>query len=212
MESIPKKSGIYQIRNLVNGKVYVGSAVNLHIRRKTHLYDLRHQKHPNQKLQRAYNKYGEKSFIFEIIEIIEDKSKLVEREQFYIDNLNVIKEGYNICPIAGSQLGAKRSEESKKRMSEAQRRNSHLASIRTKEYCKTHRIGIPLSDKHKNAISKGLTGRNGWGRKVICIETGIEYKSIALAHRETGFGKSGIRECCDGKKETNCGFHWKYVD
>ena len=69
MGDIPRKSGIYQIRNLVNGKVYVGSAVNLQHRRREHRSDLRNGNHHSIKLQRAYNKYGESSFAFEILEI-----------------------------------------------------------------------------------------------------------------------------------------------
>lgn len=48
MESIPKKSGIYQIRTLVNGKIYVGSSVNLRARRNRHFSNLRRNEHPNQ--------------------------------------------------------------------------------------------------------------------------------------------------------------------
>ena len=58
MESIPKKSGIYQIRNLVNGKIYVGSSVNLETRKTPHYWELENNRHNNQHLQRAYNKYG----------------------------------------------------------------------------------------------------------------------------------------------------------
>ena len=47
MESIPKKSGIYQIRNLVNGKIYVGSAVNLRARMQSHFGELKNNKHNN---------------------------------------------------------------------------------------------------------------------------------------------------------------------
>ena len=99
MESIPKKSGIYQIRNLVNGKVYVGSAVNLRARMQSHFGELKNNKHNNRHLQRAYDKYGLDKFVFEVLEYVE-KDMLLEREQYYIDTLNVVNEGYNICPIA----------------------------------------------------------------------------------------------------------------
>ena len=99
MESIPKKSGIYQIRNLVNGKIYVGSSINLRKRLKDHFRDLRNNRHVNQHLQKAYNKYGLDKFVFEVLEYVE-KDMLLEREQYYIDTLNVVNEGYNIRPIA----------------------------------------------------------------------------------------------------------------
>ena len=92
MESIPKKSGIYQIRNLVNGKVYVGSAVNLRARMQSHFGELKNNKHNNRHLQRAYDKYGLDKFVFEVLEYVE-KDMLLEREQYYIDTLNVVNEG-----------------------------------------------------------------------------------------------------------------------
>ena len=105
MESIPKKSGIYQIRNLVNGKIYIGSAVNLRKRMHKHSSNLRHNKHCNIKLQNAYNKYGKDNLVFEVVELVPNKEQLLDREQYYIDTLNTVNEGYNICPIAGNTMG-----------------------------------------------------------------------------------------------------------
>lgn len=103
MESIPKKSGIYQIRNLVNGKVYVGSTVNLHRRALAHFNKLQHHNHHSIKLQRAYNKYGLDKLTFEVLEYVEEEN-LLEREQYYIDTLEAVSNGYNINPIAGALM------------------------------------------------------------------------------------------------------------
>jgi group I intron endonuclease len=61
---------------------------------------------------------GISSFVFEIVEIVEDKNNLLIREQFYLDNLkpwdpNI---GYNICKFAGSWLGNKHSEKTKQKL------------------------------------------------------------------------------------------------
>ena len=64
--------GIYQIKNLVNGKIYIGSSVDLKRRRKHHFVDLRRNVHHCKYLQRAWNKYGETKFKFEILEIVEE--------------------------------------------------------------------------------------------------------------------------------------------
>ena len=65
---LKNKSGIYQIRNLVNNKIYVGSSNNLY-RRKTyeHFRELRLNKHHNKYLQNSYNCHGEENFVFEVI-------------------------------------------------------------------------------------------------------------------------------------------------
>lgn len=51
-----------------------------------------------------------------MIELVEDKSKLIEREQFYLDTL---KPRYNCNLVAGSPLGVKHTEESRLNMSKA---------------------------------------------------------------------------------------------
>ena len=80
---------IYQIRNLINGKVYVGQTVNESRRKANHLFLLRMNKHHSIKLQNAYNKYGEKNFIFEILEEC-SKEELNDRELYYIQKKTVI--------------------------------------------------------------------------------------------------------------------------
>lgn len=65
-------SGIYQIRNKVNGKVYIGSSVRVEQRISTHKRHLLLNKHSNQKLQLAYNKYGIDNFEYSVLEYICD--------------------------------------------------------------------------------------------------------------------------------------------
>ena len=107
-------SAIYNIRNLVNNKIYIGSSVNLRIHWNIHKKELLQNKHHSILLQRSYNKYGKDNFTFEILEYVKDKSKLIEREQVWID---FFKPEYNICKIAGSALGYKHTEKSKLKMS-----------------------------------------------------------------------------------------------
>ena len=114
-----KQSGVYQIRNIVNNKVYIGSAVDLDRRKREHFNKLSKGKHCNPKLQNAYNKYGHDNFIFEVVEQVDNKEYLIEREQFYIDKFNVVQEGYNICMIAGNTLGVIPSKESRDKMSKS---------------------------------------------------------------------------------------------
>lgn len=105
------KSGIYKIINLANGKFYIGSAIDLNHRWKTHIWLLERQKHRNKYLQSAWNLYGSECFNFEIIETC-CKEFLLVREQFYIDITNCCDRniGYNLYKIAGSPQGHSRSE------------------------------------------------------------------------------------------------------
>jgi group I intron endonuclease len=83
--------GIYRIKNLVNGKIYYGSSKDIKKRWRTHKNKLNNGKHHNSPLLNAWNKYGEENFIFEIIELCDEKI-LLEREQYYLD----LKPEYNI--------------------------------------------------------------------------------------------------------------------
>jgi group I intron endonuclease len=103
---------IYIIENLINHKVYIGSALNFRCRRNVHISKLNHEQHPNIHLQNAWNKYGKERFVFWIIEKVLDKSKLITREQFYLDLFQGYKYGlYNKCLKAGNSLGVKHSAE-----------------------------------------------------------------------------------------------------
>jgi group I intron endonuclease len=91
-------SGIYQIRNLINGKLYIGSSANIKNRWSRHKSDLSHNRHRNPKLQNAWNKYGKDNFVFEVI-IKCPEEFLLLNEQIYI-TANV--DGYNILKDAQS--------------------------------------------------------------------------------------------------------------
>lgn len=118
-------SGIYQILNTVNNKRYIGSSVNIKKRWWEHRNQLRNNKHHSVTLQRAFNKYGEEAFKFEVLQLVDDPNHLLAYEQSFLDYFKSYKKelGYNVCSIAGNTLGRKHSEESKHKMSEA-RRNS----------------------------------------------------------------------------------------
>lgn len=114
-------SGIYQIKNIINNKYYVGSAVDLNKRWKSHKYALDKGIHHNSILQNAWNKYGEKSFNFVLIENV-GKENLISKEQYYLDTL---KPEYNICSIAGSPAGRRLSTNTKLKLSIANTGEKH---------------------------------------------------------------------------------------
>lgn len=91
-----QKGVVYAIINSVNNKRYVGSTFNIKERWKYHSYLLKKGKHHSIALQRAYNKYGENAFRFEVLENDIEIRNLIKREQFYIDE----KSEYNSMKIA----------------------------------------------------------------------------------------------------------------
>ena len=90
-----KITGIYMIRNLKNGKVYIGQSVDIRSRWYKHKNDLRKKSHRNIKLQNAWNKYGEENFSFEVV-LTCSKEELNSNEKYYVTKYNSYKEGYNM--------------------------------------------------------------------------------------------------------------------
>ena len=80
-------SVIYNIKNLSNGKIYIGSTKHFTVRKNAHFRNLLKNKHPNKHLQSAFN-ISPESFIMEIVEKVESKNyqMLLEREQYHIDH------------------------------------------------------------------------------------------------------------------------------
>jgi hypothetical protein len=60
--------GIYQIRNLTNGKVFVGAALNLPGILTSNRVQLGAGSHPNKKLQAEWNEFGRERFVFEVVD------------------------------------------------------------------------------------------------------------------------------------------------
>ena len=99
------KSGIYCWKNNLNGKTYVGSAINLSKRINSY-YNIIESNKKLRPIELALSKYGFENFTLEILEYCEEENVMV-REQFFIDLL--IPE-YNVLKHAYSLLGFKHSE------------------------------------------------------------------------------------------------------
>lgn len=113
---IPDASGIYKITCKANKRIYIGSAVNLRRRKNGHWHTLRKNKHHSLHLQRAWNKYSEQAFTFEVLELVLPIS-LTAREQYWLNKLKPFgRKGFNGSREAGSPLGMKRSPEAREKM------------------------------------------------------------------------------------------------
>lgn len=132
-------SGIYAITNTGNGKRYIGSAVDIKKRWARHRAELKKGAHHSSKLQRAWDKHGVDSFVFEVIERV-FTADLIAREQAWIDLYESCAKGYNSRPTAGSMFG-------------------HRHSKKTVELCRAAKIGVKFTDEHKAKLSAWQFGR-----------------------------------------------------
>ena len=89
-----KEVGIYAIKNLQNSKMYVGQSVNIVVRWRDHLKKLRANTHIAKYLQRSFDKYGENSFVFGVIEYC-NREELNEKEYYWVNFYDTYNKGYN---------------------------------------------------------------------------------------------------------------------
>ena len=146
---------IYQIKNIVNGKFYIGKTEKtIKYRFSTHMSA---GKNPKDYFHNAVKKYGRENFKIEIVKYVYDDDDINELEKHYIGwlkpqyNLKEGGEGGRHTPQTIDKLkNWKKTEEHKKKLSEG-------------------RMGVkPLITPERNEkISKKLKGRNNWskGRK-----------------------------------------------
>lgn len=170
-------SGIYEIVNLVNGKRYIGSAVNIPNRWRQHRCELGKERH-NPILQSAWRKYGEKNFEFRIIEMVPDKIQLIVREQHYLD---LLKPAYNCAPIAGSRLGAKMSPESRLLVGNASKRVWSDPDYRAK--MSARQMGKKIPPEQRAKISAANTGRKLSSEHVAKIAANNSARNRSAEHR-----------------------------
>lgn len=118
------KTGVYEILNTITKERYVGSASRIgksnslsgfYVRFEKHKSLLKSNKHYNIHLQRAYNKYGENNFNFNVLSICPPEY-CIKLEQWFLDNL---KPEYNIRKIADSNKGIKFTAEHKEKLSKS---------------------------------------------------------------------------------------------
>ena len=233
-------SGIYQIRNLTNNKIYIGSARDLKARWRLHKTQLNSNSHHSSYLQNAYNKYEKDNFVFEILFTCSE-DYLIRIEQYHINNY---KPKYNICQVAGSCLGVKRSDETKAKisslkiglrhsnetkakLSKVKQGTTHSAITRQKlsilskgrkhtpeaiQKMRVAQLGKVLSTSHLENVRKS---REKIMRSVIQYDPVSmiiinEYISMKSAEQLTGIYASNISACVRGLVKTAGKFIWKY--
>lgn len=169
---------IYAIINIVDDKYYIGQASDKILRWREHRKSLRGFYHHSILLQRAWCKHGEANFIFVVLEVLNDITKLNEREIYWGE---LLKPEYNVAPLGGTMRGYKHteearanmakshvgkkhhSEEEKQKRSERMKGNTFAAGQKhTAERIEARAVlhrGKPKSEEHKAKIAEGNRGR-----------------------------------------------------
>lgn len=182
------KSGIYIIKNLITNKLYVGKACYLRQRLNNHKWLLRHNRHVNVYLQRAWNKYGEVNFKFDIIEYCE-VDLLPEKENYWVNfyKANDDKFGYNLMIVG--RKNHNHSDETKQKM-----RKASLGKKKSKEHINNMKLS-----RYKPILQYDLDGN--------FIK---EWLGASQIRDMLGYNQSNITGVCNGLRKTHKGYIWKY--
>lgn len=215
--------GIYSIKNSVNNKQYIGMSVNIENRLSVHRSLLINNKHPNIHLQRAWNKFGESSFTFEIVEAVstDDGELLAEKEKAYIALCDSFKNGYNrslggdgtssfmmdeerlakmSAAMLGNKysLGHKHSEESIERRVAAWR-----AAVNMEEHAERmrQRAKKQWKDSSFREMQKALHTGNQWGKGRKLSKEHIEKLRQRRGGKNPFYGKQHGKETLEKLRE-----------
>lgn len=175
------KFGIYCIYfNHAPNKFYIGSASikggknmaskGFWSRWSLHLSKLKLNKHHSKHLQNTYNKYGKTNIKFKILEVIEDLSKLIEKEQYWMNFYDSYKNGYNCTPFAN--VG---------------RNNAGILNKQGKKVYQFNKCGQLLAIYCNSREANRQTGINYKMIHKCCIGKTIFYKETTWRFSESGF-------------------------
>ena len=192
-------SGVYCILCLKSRRRYIGSAQNLTSRKSQHRSGLRRHKHGNWKLQEAYDRYGCMAFL--VLERC-SPSVLFQREQFYMDLFDSVRNGFNIDRRAGGRAGTKLTSEQRRAQSlrsTGKTRAPYLSSPELRfygpdgkaltvrnlsEFCKLYR----LSEGCMRYVAQGRqTNHKGWRRfsgEIVAEKFVPKKREMAVATRQ----------------------------
>lgn len=168
--------GIYLITIMRSGKpraFYIGQSIDISEREKCHLRALRAGRHDNKYMQNLYNKHGEASVSFSIVCECAD-SELTDFEQAILDEYIVQYGSSRVVNVmrecVKSHAGVKRSAETRRKMSEAQKGRKktpeQVAAMAARQ------LGFRHSTETKDRMSKNMRGMNPHPNSLAALERG----------------------------------------
>lgn len=142
--------GVYQIKSLRTGKVYIGSSEDMGERLARHRRMLKRGTHHSYKLQKEVDRYGLAALEFKPLLVCAVKD-LLFFEQRAIQAFNAVKRGFNVAEVAGAPMrGMKHTDATRLKMSLASK-----GKPKSPEHCEAKaaaRRGKTTSDTHKARI------------------------------------------------------------
>ena len=218
------KAYIYLLRNIINGKVYVGKTLKDPEKRlKEHLSDRLKPSEQHRPLYKAMNKYGPESFILEIVEECQAE-EAADKEIYWIAYYNSYHYGYNATKGGDGKMYINHAKildlfDNTKMTQKEIAKECGCCVDTVREVVGNNRENVDWSKRLINnpSVSKNLLTHP---KPVICLETGtIFHSTIAAGNWLTEIGKSPnnnshnkVSAVCNGKRKQAYGYHWRYLN
>ena len=208
---------IYQITNDINGKIYIGKTeFSLEKRWKEHCDDAYRESKEKRPLYSAIRKYGIEHFHMELIEETDNPE---EREEYWIEQKQSFKNGYN-ATMGGD--GRRRIDYDVVVATYQQLQNSAMTAAA---------LNIDEKTVHNILLSRGVTIKSSAevvkekcsipvlmfdlnDNYIRTFSSSHEAAKYMIANNLTGCKHSTIRqhisEVCKGKRKTTAKYKWKY--
>ena len=223
-------SGIYKIENLINHKVYIGQAVDIPNRWRSHKsnYQNPNCKDYNMVIYKAMRKYGINNFSFEIIEQCDSKL-LNQKEKEWIKYYDSYYNGYN-ATLGGDESHIHLGDPIEVYNLQGQYITTYPNITEAAKVIGVSRntiygivFGNRLSTKgfqfklvNDNNTIKPYTNKQGGKKSVVQKDDNANviqvFESATEAARQLHLDASTITKCCKGKLKHTGGYQWSYLE
>ena len=211
--------GIYEIKNLKTGCVYVGQTRQEFKKRfYYHRWQLRTGKHENPYLQASYNKHGDDAFQFSVLKVVTNVDDLDKYEIEEIKKAKETKKCYNMLTGGGGRPGIPLSEQHKKELGELNRilNTGKKASEETKKKMSEKRKGIKRSkedmDKAVNTRTKRILEGKRMATQKLTPEQAREIKIDIMNNMSYEYLAKKYNVSYSNINAIRSNRSWKYIE
>lgn len=216
---------VYQHRNKINGKVYIGITMQTPEQRWRHGEGYKSSPH----FYAAIQKYGWDNFEHNILFQNLTKEEACKKEQELIAKYNSMNREYGYNSTSGGDIFVM-NEETKQKISQSLMGNKnglgHPCSEEKRKKISEAQKGRRLTEEHKQKLSEAAKKRHtpcseqakenirkaSHKKPVYCEELNKVFESVQECSRQLGIPATNISKLCNGRGKTLKGYHLKYYD
>ena len=217
---------VYQHKNKINGKVYIG-ITSQKLEQRWGSQGCNYKSSPH--FYSAIQKYGWDNFEHNILFTDLTKEQACLKEQELIKEYNSMNREFGYNSTSGGDIFTM-NEETKQKISQAMIRNQnglgHPCSEEKKEKISNAQKGRKFTEEHKQKLSEAAKNRHvpcseekkqilkekSHKKSVYCEELDKIFESVQECSRQLGIPATSISKLCNGRGKTFKGYHLRYYN